>query len=211
MPHARFRRLPPERQREILDIAAKEIAANGYEGTSLNRILQRAGLSKGAAYYLFDGKDDLVATMFADTWSRLMGREALDIAKLTAETFWPDLIRYSQQLMASARDDPWALSAAKAIWSLPAGARTSGTLGQTFKVMVDWLLQLLRRGRELGVVRSDLPEGMQLAMVMAMDEAADRWLLEHGDSLDPAELVRLSGVPLEMWERMLTPVEGRLA
>ena len=62
MPRPRFEKLPVEKQEQILEAAAKEFTAHGYDGASLNRILEEAGISKGAAYYYFDDKADLYAT-----------------------------------------------------------------------------------------------------------------------------------------------------
>ena len=62
MPRPRFEKLSPEKREQILETSAKEFAANGYEGASLNQILAKAGISKGAAYYYFDNKADLYVT-----------------------------------------------------------------------------------------------------------------------------------------------------
>ncbi len=59
MPRPRFNKLAPEKRERIMEAAAKEFAAYGYEGASLNRILEQAEVSKGAAYYYFDDKADL--------------------------------------------------------------------------------------------------------------------------------------------------------
>jgi AcrR family transcriptional regulator len=207
MPNPRFKRLPIERQRQILDAAAKELGTHGYEGTSLNRILREAGLSKGAAYYCFDGKDDLVATVLVDLWERLLEGTPLALDEMTEDSFWPKLFRFASELVAKAKNDTWAIAAAKAVWKLPPGARTHGVLADTFRELSEWLLGVIRRGRELGVIRNDVPEMLLLSMVLAMDEAADRWMVEHWDSLDDAEIERISGVTFQMWQRMMMPVE----
>ena len=62
MPRPRFARLTAAKRERIMEAAAKEFAAHGYEGATLNRILVEAGISKGAAYYYFDDKADLYLT-----------------------------------------------------------------------------------------------------------------------------------------------------
>lgn len=59
MPRPRFQKLSIEKQQAILEAAAREFSAHGYEGASINKILETAQLSKGAAYYYFDDKADL--------------------------------------------------------------------------------------------------------------------------------------------------------
>ena len=63
MPRPRFERLDPERRGAVLDAAATEFAARGYDGASYNRIIERSGVSKGAMYYYFEDKADLYATV----------------------------------------------------------------------------------------------------------------------------------------------------
>ena len=54
-------REPRARTRQrVLDAAATEFAKNGIDATSLDAIATAAGLTKGAIYSNFSGKDDLV-------------------------------------------------------------------------------------------------------------------------------------------------------
>ncbi len=66
MPRPRFDRLDPDKRRRILAVAAEEFAARGVGNASLNRIIDHAGISKGAAYYYFDDKADLFATVIRE-------------------------------------------------------------------------------------------------------------------------------------------------
>jgi AcrR family transcriptional regulator len=188
-----------------MEAAAKELATHGYEGASLNRILAEAELSKGAAYYYFDGKEDLLATMFAFLWDELAKKMPTDLSRVTSETFWPFLEGIGNSFMQSAVDEPWLISAAKAIWGLPHDARTEGPLGEVFSAMEGWLESIMQHGLELGVVRDDLPIGLLLAMVLGMDEAGDRWVLEHYDELGQEEVERIWNIVFGMWRRMLSP------
>src|SRR3954447_26434898 len=88
MPRPRYERAAPELKTAILAAARKELARGGYEGASLNRILEEAGLSKGAFYYYFDDKDDLVATVMLEMYRP--AAELLDILvnPRTVKEFW---------------------------------------------------------------------------------------------------------------------------
>jgi AcrR family transcriptional regulator len=61
MPFARFERLDPEKRTRLLKAAAQEFAKHGFADASINRILDRAQMSKGAAYYYVADKADLFA------------------------------------------------------------------------------------------------------------------------------------------------------
>ena len=49
-----------ERWRDILDVAAKLFAVNGYEATSVQQIADGVGITKGSMYHYIESKDDLL-------------------------------------------------------------------------------------------------------------------------------------------------------
>jgi len=49
----------PERERRILEAAAKLIAHYGFDKTTVSDIANEAGISKGAVYLHYKSKDDL--------------------------------------------------------------------------------------------------------------------------------------------------------
>ena len=51
---------------ELLDAAAVEFAAHGYTATTVERIVERAGLSKGTFYWTFQSKEDLFVALLED-------------------------------------------------------------------------------------------------------------------------------------------------
>jgi AcrR family transcriptional regulator len=56
------------RRRQILEIAIQEITAKGYRNTTIPEIAKRAEVSKGVIYYHFNGKQDLLQSI----WSTLV-------------------------------------------------------------------------------------------------------------------------------------------
>jgi TetR/AcrR family transcriptional regulator len=58
-----FKRLPEEKQHRILDAAVTQFAQNGYEQTSMNRVVLEAGISKGSLFQYFSSKFDLFDTV----------------------------------------------------------------------------------------------------------------------------------------------------
>ncbi|MEE8604789.1 MAG: TetR/AcrR family transcriptional regulator [Candidatus Aminicenantaceae bacterium] len=49
-----------ERTGEIIQAAVDEFLENGYDGTSMESIARRAGVSKGGLYYHFSSKDEIL-------------------------------------------------------------------------------------------------------------------------------------------------------
>jgi AcrR family transcriptional regulator len=67
--------------------AARELfAEDGYAATSLDAVVAKAGLTKGALYHHFSGKRDLFAAVFAGEQTRLA--EAIVAAYGTREDPW---------------------------------------------------------------------------------------------------------------------------
>lgn len=56
----RWERRPEERPQELLDAALDVFAERGYRVTRLEEVAERAGVSKGAVYHYFGGKEDLL-------------------------------------------------------------------------------------------------------------------------------------------------------
>ncbi|MFW6115963.1 MAG: TetR family transcriptional regulator [Chloroflexota bacterium] len=70
-----------ETRSRILDAAAAGFAEQGYEGTSVAHICSRAGVSKGAFYHHFPGKQDL----FLELLERWLGVLDQELEALRAE------------------------------------------------------------------------------------------------------------------------------
>ena len=65
----KFRRRPEARPAEILAAALQVFAARGFQGTRLDEVARRAGVSKGALYLYFETKADLVRAVVTDAIS----------------------------------------------------------------------------------------------------------------------------------------------
>jgi len=205
MPLPRFEKLPPEKRERILEAAGREFAANGYENTSMNRILETAGISKGAAYYYFEDKADLIATVIHHHWleAAIGLHEALE--HFSAADFWDrlaDLYTHPFELVEQA---PWMLGMAEAVWSLPPEMREQGPLKRVFDEATEWLRAFIHRGIELGVVRDDLDEGIAVQLLMALDGIHDRWLARHLSGMTRSDREEFTRTFVDFFRRLLTP------
>jgi AcrR family transcriptional regulator len=188
MPNERFQKLSPTRQESILAAAADEFAQHGYGAASMNRIVERAGSSKGALYYYFDSKADLLATVVERAATRVMAElEWPELNALSADSYWQCVRDVTLRTLELMRQDTWYM---RVLWSFyrlreepAARAATAGVLEQSRTLT----RVFLERGRELGVVRTDVPLELLVEMQLAADEAGDRWLIKHWDSLSDEE------------------------
>ncbi|NJD19363.1 MAG: TetR/AcrR family transcriptional regulator [Gemmatimonadetes bacterium] len=204
MARPRFDKLDPERQEEILAAAAEEFAARGFEAASLNRIVQRAGTSKGALYYYFEDKADLLATVAERALRRVLADTHFPpLESLTKDDYWERLREASRRSFQSLEADTWYMRLLRSFWRLrEEEAAQSATAGG-----LDWSRNLTRaffqRGQELGTVRTDLPLDLMLDMFLAADQAGDRWMMEHWDGLDEREKAELVDARLDFARDML--------
>ncbi|MFE3519566.1 TetR/AcrR family transcriptional regulator [Streptomyces sp. NPDC059166] len=61
------------RRRQILTGAARCFAGNGFHGTSMQDVLKEVGLSAGAVYRYFAGKEELIAAIAEEAFGRIRG------------------------------------------------------------------------------------------------------------------------------------------
>lgn len=188
MPRSRFHQLPPDRRAALIEAAARQFASSGFAGASLNRILEEVGLSKGVAYYYFEDKADLFATVVEHAWSE--GLPELDLDALDQASFWPamEALYLAQQRAFAGR--PWLGQVVRAVPGALDDPGAGPGLALRFAPMMAGLTALLDRARALGVIRQDLPEDLVIAMVRGLDDAADRWLSEHPKAAGDDRLLR---------------------
>lgn len=206
MARPRFKKLEAEKQERILMAAAVEFAQKGFEGASFNQIIEAADISKGAAYYYFDDKNDLYSTVIEYAFARLaefFGDFSMD--KLTAENFWDALEDYSHKSLVRAREYPkltelmrTVLNYAKSHPNAPGGALVM-TAARNFTT------QYLERGQELGVIRTDLPQDLLVELILGVGYATDSWVLDHVEEMAREEIEHYGSVLTNIHKQICQP------
>lgn len=179
MPYSRFNNLPTSKQEEILQAAADEFAAHDFENASFNRIIDNAGISKGAMYYYFADKEDVYRTVLDVWFSELLEKIQSRSDPQTSTAYWEEWRAIFQRSFHYFQQKPLA---AAILWQ----SIRSRAAGRAHPVLVlladqlrDWMDDLLKKGCQLGAVRTDLPEGLLLESTFSMLEGFDRWLAEQ--------------------------------
>ncbi|MEV6322872.1 TetR/AcrR family transcriptional regulator [Nocardia sp. NPDC051787] len=173
MPLPRFYRLPPDRQRAIIDAAKTEFAHHGPEAASYNTIIAKAGISKSSAYQYFDGKDDILGLVLSDVADRLRAKLGSWVPEDTAEAFWQRLSEDSAGLVRFLEDNPLDRALADAALArIPTGNEQS------------WLAAVIDNGIDLGVIRTDVNRELLTAASAAVLRAGDQWALAGGGHPD---------------------------
>jgi TetR/AcrR family transcriptional regulator, fatty acid metabolism regulator protein len=71
-----------DRRRQIIDAAVRAFARRGYEACRVGDIATEAGVAYGLVYHYFHSKEEILETIFRDTWNLMLeaiaGVEELD-------------------------------------------------------------------------------------------------------------------------------------
>lgn len=87
---------PEVRKNEILDIAEELFARKGFDGTSTNEILEKAGIARGTLYYHFKSKEEILDGVI----NRMLDRMMEKAAKIVADKKVPVLERLTAAILA---------------------------------------------------------------------------------------------------------------
>ena len=205
MARPRFANLDLDTRHRILETAAEEFASRGFEGVSLNQLIDRLGMSKGSFYYYFDDKADLFTTVADLAWAIVLPVEQLDLETFNADTFWPSLEALMQEARSRIRANPWLVGFTRMMYDPPEIAGVRESLAEKFDEARQWQAELIRRGQTLGAVRDDLPVGLLQALLVGADEAGDRWFVSNWENLEEKEIERLFQEVFAIFRRMLEP------
>ena len=205
MARPRFANLDLDTRYRILETAATEFAARGYEGVSLNQLIDLLEMSKGSFYYYFDDKADLFTTVADLAWAILLPGGDLDLTAFDSKNFWPSLEVLMQEARDRVRANPWLAGFSRLIYDPPDVTGVREALAGKFEEARRWQEALIRRGQELGAVREDLPVELLLALLVGADEAADRWFVENWEEQTERDTERLFQEVFAIFRRMLEP------
>lgn len=206
MPRPRFMRLEAERRAEWLEAAAEEFAVRGYDQASLNAILERLGLSKGQFYYYFDDKADLFGAVFDWTFERVIPPDLVSkIGQLGSDDFWPYFERLAEESREVLRAMPWYMGLMRHMYHPPSEASARGVVDAAWKLGRELQVALVRRGQELGLVRTDFPDELLFVMITALTTARDQWFMDHWDDLSQEQRDELPSRLMSVFRRAFEP------
>ena len=92
--------------------------------------------------------------------------------------------------------------------ALAAGHLSSTTLEREplatlARQMLAWVMAIVKRGQEIGAIRSDIPDELIFAWIQALDDASDHWLLTHWEHLDRETIGQISDQTVDAMQRVL--------
>jgi AcrR family transcriptional regulator len=191
------RRRKAERPQEILEAAFTEFSRNGYATTTLERIAERAGVTKGTIYVYFENKEHLFISMVQE-----FTKGAQDIVQEMYETHdgsTADLLRaqfsfiYQHIVEDRRRREVVRMLIAEA----PRFPKLADRyFDEILRPCLDRLKQAIQRGIDRGEIRkSTIVDAAQV--VIAPIALVDLWLMMFDDR-QPLDLKAYFDAHLEM-------------
>ncbi len=204
MAKRRFENLEQDRQERLFDSAAQEFAERGYDAASLNKILERSGMSKSSLYYYFEDKADLFMSLTERSIAFLL-REigGLDLEAMTADNFWDVLEGRARLVLEVSNRNTWYVKLGRMVLRMRGGPKGMDKTTRLYAAARNFVGTVLDRGQALGVVRDDLPRSFMIDSAMGLGEAVDGWMLEHWDDMDAQERLAMLKVEFDLFRRLL--------
>jgi AcrR family transcriptional regulator len=173
-------RLPAsERREQILDVAVRVFAQNGYHSTSMNDVAEAAGVTKPVLYQHFDSKQDLYLALLDEVGARMITSITKATAGATSGRMQTDLgFRAYFQWVADDHD----------AFLLLFGSRSNRDEEST-----EAIRRITADAAEAvaPLIAADIEPDHRRTLahgLVGLAEGVSRRLVERGDSFDPAVL-----------------------
>ncbi|HEY7207061.1 MAG TPA: TetR/AcrR family transcriptional regulator [Gaiellaceae bacterium] len=162
-----------EKRRLILSAAVRVFARKGFHASRVGDIAEEAGVAHGLLYHYFSSKDELLETVFRETWRELLG--AVQAVEESAAPAREQLRQVAAILLRSWRRDPDLVRVlVREIARSPELNRRVDEVRAAF----DAIERIVRSGQAAGELRRDLDA--QLASTVfygGLEEILTGWVL----------------------------------
>jgi TetR/AcrR family transcriptional regulator, fatty acid metabolism regulator protein len=169
-----------DKRRLILDAAVRVFARKGYHTCRVGDIAEEAGVAHGLLYHYFRSKEELLETIFRETWRDLL--DAVRSVEETDETARERLAGIAKILLRSWRRDPDLVRVlVREVTRSSHLQRRIDEIDQAFA----GLERIIARGQAEGEFRTDVdPQMVSFVFYGALEEILTGWVLgqlEDGD------------------------------
>jgi TetR/AcrR family transcriptional regulator, fatty acid metabolism regulator protein len=178
--------VPEDKRQLILDAAVRVFARKGYHTSRVGDIAEEAGVAHGLLYHYFDSKEELLETIFRNTWTLMLdtikGVEALD------DPVRETLRKVAAIVLRAWRDTPDIVRVlVREVTRSPHLQEEIGETEQAFAA----LERIIRKGQETGEFREGVdPRFASFIFYGALEEILTGWVM--GQLPDTDEDVRLA-------------------
>ena len=192
-----------EKRRLILDAAVHAFARKGYHACRVGEIAEEAGVAYGLVYHYFSSKEEILETIFRETWSELLA--AMRVVQESGEPASEQLRQVAAILLRAWRREPDLVRVlVREVARSPELQRRVDEIGQAF-VAIE---RIVANGQAKGEFRADLdPQLASWIFYGALEEILTGWVLGQLPDGDE-EVARAERTVVELVAGGLAPRPG---
>jgi TetR/AcrR family transcriptional regulator, fatty acid metabolism regulator protein len=182
-----------EKRRRILDAAVRAFARKGYHACRVGEIASEAGVAYGLVYHYFTSKDEILETIFRDTWTTML--TAIEAVEEEDEPAAEQLRKVAAIVLRTWKRDPDLVRVlVREVTRSPHIQREVEEIEQAYAA----LQRIVRRGQERGEFRTDLePRLAALIVYGALEEILTSWVMgQLDDSVEEVDRAEKAVVTL---------------
>jgi len=162
-----------DRRQELLDAAVRVFARKGFRAARVGDIAEEAGVAHGLLYHYFRSKDEVLETIFRETWTQLVAdTQRIELAGVPLRE---QLRRFARIYLGS-----WLVTPELVRVLVREVARSPevGDRVDEIRGLFQALQRIIEAGRDRGEVRSDVDAQIAAwAVYGALEEILTGWVL----------------------------------
>ncbi len=140
-----------EKRRRILDAAVRAFARKGYHACRVGEIASEAGVAYGLVYHYFTSKDEILETIFRDTWTQML--TAIEAVEQEGVPAADQLRKVAAIVLRTWKRDPDLVRVlVREVTRSPHIQREVDEIEQAYEA----LQRIVERGQQTGEFRDDL-------------------------------------------------------
>jgi len=205
MPNARFTRLETAKKEAILEAAMEEFATYDYELASINRIIEKADLTKGSLYYYFDNKEDIYITAINEDinrWWEFLGNPLRIFAN---KDFWQAVTTFIELRLEYVYKFPHSLGLMRGMLTIIDKEQGSAILNKIVNKNAKRFNTFLKIGYQKREIRTDLPFDLLSSLFFAVFFAMLKWKINKTPDLKIVEAKEFSEKMINVFKRVFKP------
>jgi TetR/AcrR family fatty acid metabolism transcriptional regulator len=169
-----------EKRRRILEAAVRAFARKGYHACRVGEIATEAGVAYGLVYHYFTSKDEILETIFRDTWTQMLS--AIEAVEEDGVPAGEQLRKVAAIVLRTWKRDPDLVRVlVREVTRSPHIQREVDEIEQAYAA----LQRIVERGQASGEFRDDLDARLAaLIMYGALEEILTSWVMGQLDDSD---------------------------
>ena len=169
-----------EKRRRILEAAVRAFARKGYHACRVGEIATEAGVAYGLVYHYFTSKDEILETIFRETWTQML--TAFEAVEEDGVAAGEQLRKVCAIVLRTWKRDPDLVRVlVREVTRSPHIQREVDEIEQAYAA----LQRIVQRGQGNGEFRDDLdPRLAALIVYGALEEILTSWVMGQLDDSD---------------------------